>query len=969
MTEPLNFNNNMYFKIGNEVPEDDVNVSYFETPAVTQDNLSLINTYSNENIFKTSIKKFVPDKNHILWTHPDRSQNYINTDKFVITNLTTADNNLDGSPLFYQYTTRYLHKKIGNNIENDITILDKNKNTVAKDNAPYILETRLIDAEKMLYEITLLLSDIFTNTFYIKYNPASNPDTLESVNLPDRYMETINIYPIFERVDMDTFNANTPDLDGRFYTVQEDRGVQYNDGDTKNYKVYVPGDSILEADYISSSNQNEYNVDYNYAPARSLKYRTYYKGFSPNATNGLYIYFLYDHSGSMDGHFSVMNNAIADCINTIDQDVANNNASFTPKYNVLYYTYASATYFGVYGSDEPVFEWEIDSGNVYSGSDILSGGLRGGNNSIDSDMTNVYDAYVKAVKNMMALSPSDGSVRKVIITMSDGMDNESSHSASSAANWRETAFKNGIESYSVGFDSGSGFNSSDMKSQMLYICDGEENYFEGADLSAIYNSIASEVAIQKVYAPIIPGGSGLVDNKAELPALKTDWVKTTERQIIKDIPLQNHGLIDEAIYLDFEKPTDCIDYVRFKVNDSVYYDGTEDPDTGIYIGVDATDSDKISIVSKSHCEEHVYSRVYFIKPIQSQNTDKVNVKLSEDNPDNNWYLEVSDGSFERIKTVDTADGTKELKYIYEINEYSQQEFDDILGEPYKKVANEQPYIIDKYSVKLSKNPLYAQKTTQNGYIVPDLITNTDNIVIDWNSKEGLLTFLNEVPEDIEISYTYQDHWYQYRGYFKNFSDNNGDQRFLALDVNPTLGHYYDWIDDSTKKTEMSSTLPGKIVYLYLRPSYVKENINGQFVNIPGSRRQNTLFHTVGKKLSGLSDPFFDRHEHEHIELDDIILLAKLYINPVINTDLFTNVDTRSRGGGVKPEQLVKLKDIHPEINAYWDLAPWNGEPYPKNSVAVIEVPISVLDTLTHSAVKEKIEKHLAYGVLPIIRYV
>ena len=98
------------------------------------------------------------------------------------------------------------------------------------------------------------------------------------------------------------------------------------------------------------------------------------------------------------------------------------------------------------------------------------------------------------------------------------------------------------------------------------------------------------------------------------------------------------------------------------------------------------------------------------------------------------------------------------------------------------------------------------------------------------------------------------------------------------------------------------------------------------------------------------------------EFDDIKLVCTIYIKPHLDINELTLEDTRTRGGGIREEYEAEEKVL-------WDIATWDGEPYPINGVVVIELPRSVLNTFTKKEVLEKINKHIGFGVFPVIRYV
>jgi hypothetical protein len=67
--------------------------------------------------------------------------------------------------------------------------------------------------------------------------------------------------------------------------------------------------------------------------------------------------------------------------------------------------------------------------------------------------------------------------------------------------------------------------------------------------------------------------------------------------------------------------------------------------------------------------------------------------------------------------------------------------------------------------------------------------------------------------------------------------------------------------------------------------------------------------------------------------------------------------------------IVKEENI--EVNWFWDVGFWDGQPYPNTASYLVEVPVEIFSgaggTLTQKRVKELIDKHTALGVYPIVK--
>jgi hypothetical protein len=146
-------------------------------------------------------------------------------------------------------------------------------------------------------------------------------------------------------------------------------------------------------------------------------------------------------------------------------------------------------------------------------------------------------------------------------------------------------------------------------------------------------------------------------------------------------------------------------------------------------------------------------------------------------------------------------------------------------------------------------------------------------------------------------------------------------------------------------------LINQTVYVYLKPIM---RVAG---NVATNIQSSTVFHTFEKQ----NDPL-------------LILIAKIHVRPNSNLKSVQFVDSRLRGGGLKQEITdAIMREFEGESLFYWDIGNWDGTPYSENAVTVFRISRKILKEyggrFTKAEVEERLNKHLGYGVLPIIEFI
>ena len=313
-----------------------------------------------------------------------------------------------------------------------------------------------------------------------------------------------------------------------------------------------------------------------------------------------------------------------------------------------------------------------------------------------------------------------------------------------------------------------------------------------------------------------------------------------------------------------------------------------------------------------------------------------------------WYARIKNGRFDR----EAFNKPNKPIETFSIPEYYRQDF--VFGEaPVVRVEKEHPVFINETTIQLSCTPFILDQSNPNTSM--DVYVNGNKMSIsDWNSFNGLVELSGVVSENdtITVDYSYEENSYVYKGFF----DDTG--RFWHLDLNPSVGHYSTYLDpmDNTVKDVPSFFLLNETVYFYIKASASSEvDIHGNVLPVSHINKY-TVMHT-----------FQRLHDDEHL------LIGEIRVRPNSNRGNIRLFDSRTRGGGLLENiDLSAIQQAEPESIYYWDVGYWDGQPFPENGIAVIRLSRYILKEyggrFSKVDVEEKVKKHLALGVLPIIEY-
>lgn len=244
-------------------------------------------------------------------------------------------------------------------------------------------------------------------------------------------------------------------------------------------------------------------------------------------------------------------------------------------------------------------------------------------------------------------------------------------------------------------------------------------------------------------------------------------------------------------------------------------------------------------------------------------------------------------------------------------------------------------------------------TPQRIYANYNYFTEEELTYSDVNKNTGEI-FLEErisFKDNIYVTYLTKEDTYEYKGYY-----NEEHNKFIQLDLNPTSGHQFSYINNEKIETLEGRELLDKEIYIYLLP--YRSVYYKKVVTNPISVRH--VFHKEE----------WMRVKEAHPEA---VLLAQIQVRENTNKENIVMMDARRLGGGLK--ETITDKEVKERIgytSAFWDIGNFDGLAYYKNGVLVVEVPEKVLrskgGSFTEDEIRGILNKYMAYGVHPIIEY-
>jgi hypothetical protein len=395
------------------------------------------------------------------------------------------------------------------------------------------------------------------------------------------------------------------------------------------------------------------------------------------------------------------------------------------------------------------------------------------------------------------------------------------------------------------------------------------------------------------------------------------------------------------------------------------------------------------------------------------------VQAADEDP---WYVQITNGYFRKYVT----DGSDVNVYEYYLPEYAVQTWNP--SRPDKSQFGEAPIFLDNDLVRLRQTPLSNSNIRTGSDINPaenvrvylrassERSNEINELINAAGGKVDTAPYLgNETTEG----------WWEL--IIDGIDRNTGLIRVKGIrgkldpsDTDPTdiltgddakiyasdtliAFYYYEELEYTFKKINLNPIQNRQLltsgVSIYMRPPAYKL---GSAASIPASTTVDYLMFDKDQKiikasdtsvvLGGALEDFYAAGATEEIPgvgYNQTLLLeiARIFVrNTALIRDITDEnlVDTRQQGGLLiedLPQEVIDL--INRSTNDMYELRNWDGIVLPGNSVVIIKVPSYLLndnweadgtlligDALTRRMIdiRNLCKKHLASGVLPIVRF-
>lgn len=340
-----------------------------------------------------------------------------------------------------------------------------------------------------------------------------------------------------------------------------------------------------------------------------------------------------------------------------------------------------------------------------------------------------------------------------------------------------------------------------------------------------------------------------------------------------------------------------------------------------------------------------------------------------------WRLRLQDGRFSKVVRLPYYEPKEKTPGIYEENpelvmyrprkldeeKFVKVEYEIIEFKDEGKIEwfqDEEAERISGYDFQVHR-PILALLPSGKPSVQVIAVRNNESRTLrvsDINEPKGIVRLLDVVSEEerVYISYASKKQEHVYSGFERS--------GWYELDLNPSEGHVrgvnFDGIAPIVpiKTTGVVVDVESKEwlaqrAILYLKP--IRLWVDGILV---GSN-EKTLFHTTIKEV-------FDKNHESYNET--WLPLAEVGLDAP-DIEEVALLDARTRGGGLAETiPLEQIRRVEPASLSNWDMdVPML---HADGGVAVFELPRNILQRFTEQQVEEAVEKRLALGVVPIIRY-
>jgi len=353
-----------------------------------------------------------------------------------------------------------------------------------------------------------------------------------------------------------------------------------------------------------------------------------------------------------------------------------------------------------------------------------------------------------------------------------------------------------------------------------------------------------------------------------------------------------------------------------------------------------------------------------------------------------WYVRVSDGSF--YATINTS------VYRYRIAEILNQSFTPYM--PLRSAQQEEAIILSSNLIKLAYTNIYTNDP-EKLYITALIYDESDVLLYapttnpslhgTWASTDVLYSNLDEGGTYGVRSYdrrwgfvdiqgiTLKDSYKVKCSYYYEYSD----LLLTAANFNPLQNA------DILKQTVIVFLIPDNIsssrtqnVFVLLcdengKVTYTDWEDSNGFNNTTGKLRSGKyLFYEDAPSwfiLENGADSyvnFYETYTCNGSTTAPYLILGEVRVSAADSPSILSNIDIRQEGGGLSLNSPFRFTDY---VRSCWDLAKWDGDIYPDTGAYLVEVPVELLydagGVLLNSEIKEKVKKHTALGIYPVIR--
>lgn len=302
-----------------------------------------------------------------------------------------------------------------------------------------------------------------------------------------------------------------------------------------------------------------------------------------------------------------------------------------------------------------------------------------------------------------------------------------------------------------------------------------------------------------------------------------------------------------------------------------------------------------------------------------------------------WYARIGVGKFktrfENINFQAFRGISPNAIYEFSVPEYINQEWSTIYGAPYKTIQGEIPYIV-KYNpvinatvIRVSNTPMFYNN--KNISIMINGVRQANSIIKYVDENNGLIYLSQKIGGNTKLTIDY------------SFVEE--DYVYDAVDLNASIAHNPLVVDT--------------FVAFYLKPY----RADGALIS-----GGNCVFHEVVNSEAAakakIANIIESTKNTRYPLFEPVIYLGSLNVRQGTTYQDYDVIDTRTRGGGVKPGS----ESLYRESEFYYDIGSFDGIDIPGNAAIVVKVPDLTAEGMTVEEIEQRATKDISLGIVPII---